>query len=91
MFSLIISFADINELQYSLCKKLIYVLSRFTYDDLTFIPDSAAYISVLNAFDKSQRTAERNCRSKNARIIKCGSYMDLEHIHKGNLATLELL
>lgn len=91
-FFLTISFADRNILQYSLCKrKLIYMLSRFTYEDLIFIPDSAAYILVSNAFDKSQRSVERNCRSKNARIIKCSSYNNGEHIHKVNLASLELL
>jgi len=40
MFSLIVSFADGTELQYSLCRmELIYVLSRFTYAHHIFIPE----------------------------------------------------
>lgn len=34
------------------------MLSRFTCADLTFIPDSDAYILILNVFDKRQRSVE---------------------------------
>ena len=72
MFSLIVSFADGTELQYSLCRmELIYVLSRFTYAHHIFIPEWASYLSMLNAFEKSQRSVERNCKNKNSGVIKC--------------------
>lgn len=91
-FSLIISFADVTELQYSLCqRKLIYVLSRFTYADLTLFQTQPHIFQYWMPLTKVKGLWKKIAGIKMQESLNALAVMNGEHILNVNLASLELL